>query len=49
MVNEFEIAPNAVFIKAGWLVMLPIVGALIKMPIMGGIRIIAKKIIIAER
>jgi len=49
MLNEFEIAPNAVFIKAGWLVMFPIVGALINMPIMGGIRIIAKKTMIAER
>jgi hypothetical protein len=49
ILNELEIAPKAVFIKAGWLVILPIVGAFIRMPSMGGIRIIAKKIIIAER
>jgi hypothetical protein len=49
ILNELEIAPKAVFINAGWLVMLPIVGTFIKMPSMGGMRIIAKKMIIAER
>ena len=49
IINEFEIAPKAWFIKAGWLNTLCISGALIRIPIMGGTRIIAKKIMITER
>jgi len=48
MIKELEIEVSAVLTNAGWLIALWIVGALIKMPMMGGIRIIAKKTTIAE-
>jgi hypothetical protein len=47
--KEFEIAPKAVFIKVGWFMTFWIVPAFIKIPMMGGTRIIAKKMMIAER
>jgi hypothetical protein len=47
--KEFEMAPRAVFNKVVWFKTFWIVGALIKTPMMGGIRIIAMKMMIAER
>ena len=49
IINELEIAPRAEFTRTGWLRKLCIAGAFMRMPIMGGTRIIAKKIMIAER
>jgi len=47
--KEFRIEVSAVFIKAGWFMTFWIVGAFIRMPRIGGIRIIAKKMMTAER
>lgn len=49
IMKEFEMAPRAVFNKVVWFKTFWIVGALIKTPMMGGIRIIAMKMMIAER
>ena len=49
IMKEFLIAVYAVFISAGWLMTFWIVGVLIRMPIMGGIKIIARKTATAER
>jgi hypothetical protein len=47
--KEFRIEVNAVFIRAGWFMTFWMVGAFIRMPRIGGIRIIAKKMMTAER
>ena len=47
--KEFLIEVKAVFIKAGWLITFWMVGAFIRMPKMGGTRIITKKTMTAER
>jgi superfamily II DNA/RNA helicase len=47
--KELEIEIHAEFTSLGWFRKLCIAGALITMPIMGGTRITAKKIMIAER
>jgi len=49
IINELEIAPSAELTKTGWLRKLCIAGAFMIMPMMGGIRIMAKKMMIAER
>ena len=49
IVKEFDIAFHAVFINWGCSKMLWIVPAFIRMPIMGGTRMTAKKMMIAER
>ena len=49
IVKEFAMAPRAVFIKSGWLSTVPTEGVFMRIPIMGGIKITAKKITIAER
>ena len=49
MLKELEIAPKAVLVKAGWFMTFWMLGIFIKIPIIGGIRINAKKIMIAER
>jgi hypothetical protein len=49
MMKEFLIDMSAVFIRAGWFRMFSIVGVLIRIPSMGGIRIMARKTAIAER
>lgn len=49
MMIEFEIAPSAVFISAGLFMIAWTFPALISMPMMGGIKIMAKKTMMAER
>ena len=49
IMNEFRMEVKAVFIKAGWLMTSWIMGAFIRMPRIGGIRIMARKTEIAER
>jgi hypothetical protein len=49
IVNEFEIETMAVFIKSGWSKTFWIVPTFVIIPIIGGIRIIARKMIIAEK
>jgi hypothetical protein len=48
IMNELEIAPEALFSNTGLSKRFCIVPAFVKIPIIGGIRIIAKKIMIAE-
>jgi hypothetical protein len=49
IINEFAIAPRAVFTRSGWLRTLCTDGAFMRIPIIGGTRIIAKKMMMAER
>jgi len=49
IMKEFLMAVNAVFMRAGWLVTPLMVDVFVRMPIIGGIRIIARKTIIANR
>jgi hypothetical protein len=49
IMKEFLMAVYAVFISADWLMTFWIVDDLIRMPMMGGIRIIAKKTATTER
>jgi hypothetical protein len=49
IMKEFLMAVSAVFIRAGWLMTFWMVDVFVKMPIIGGIRIIARKTIIAKR
>ena len=47
--NELEMAPNAWFISAGWSTTFWSEPTFVKMPIMGGIKISAKKMMMADR
>lgn len=49
MIKELEMATSAALTKVGWFRKACIEGALIIMPIMGGTKIIAKKMTMAER
>ncbi len=48
IIKEFNMAPSAKFISSGWSKMFWIEPTFVTIPIMGGIRIIAKKITTAE-
>ena len=49
IMKEFLMEVKAVFIKAGWLITSRIVGSFIRIPRIGGIRIMARKMATAER